>query len=1288
MKKSLLDNLNILNTVRDREGNYILIDVEYRNERYTFGSIYGANTNEGIHMYDSLEADIKCLKNKKIIIGGDFNATYDCSDVNSNIDVLNMVNIPSFRRSNRIKDLCISLNLIDPYRLLYPNTRDFTFTPMGENQLNRSRLDFFLITNVFSDAVKNVIIPHSLSSTSFDHKNVCLLFAKKPSKFSFFVKDNYIVHEEFGAGVKIAVVECYVNHSNINNLFTVENKNDILRQVGELTVNLNEIFELRKRESREGESRLLTLQIEGKRGEIRERLEALPNMEFLDTLELEPTPDIFLETLILCVKNNALLEQRRCINISNVKKSELISRVKNLKKIENAGQNANDIILAERALSRHVENELKIELANYRKFENLNAEKITPHFMSMVKSSSKNDCPTIICDENNQPFASSQDLSSHVCDYFKNIYKKEADLENLRTFDSVGGFLGEDILGKPVVQNAKLTENEKLDLDRPLSIDELTASINKSNMKSAPGPNGISNKFIKQYWEFFKYPLLKYANYAFVTGRLTNSFRTADIKLIPKKGGDLRKIKNWRPISLLNCFYKCISRAFAERLKKYMNKLTPCSQKGYANGRYCQEVLIGVVDTVEKCKSKKIKGALLSLDIKKAFDSLSHSYLKNIFNFYNFGPNIQKWLTLLSMNRAARIVLSSDISTEIFELERGNAQGDTISPFLFNLGYQILLFKIEFDREIAGIIEPVELGPDFPPLPQHAPSSPPKVYAMADDATVLTRMDRRSLARIRDILEEFHIISGLSCNVEKTTLMQFGSNDPVPIDIVDLGFDIQNEIKLLGLKIKNNCSDYSISKNDLEEKVQSQIRFWGRFDLSLPGRILVSKTFMYSQINYLGCFLPLDLARLTNIENKIEEYVRGPLNISKERMTLTREDGGLGLFSLSHFLGSQACTWAKRAQTLDDDWKLRLYRSSFGNVLNLRAAEFNQAEEPILYNIATHMETFKSRLTNLKKNYRDAFMVYNTNFSYGGENIRYFDREFFGMVFFENNRYKLGNLKFSDFLYENGTVKGWGDFSADSGLGIAEEKYEILRRCCSDKINDLGGPTVPSDIVDLVTFCNRFKKGSKPFRRVLMDPLRDEIPRNINTFAENSQTIINLDMSRRLNGLWGFNYFSNDLRTFLFKMHNNSLGLNSRVAHFIQDHSPICTFCRIERRGDAPNEDTLHLFYDCPNTENVRDGFFIWAYREERGYVVSRKELFLVHTVGNTNDVNSTTIIKTVLAKLFLKYIWDSKCRYSLPTLNGAMENVTYEIKTIVESSNEMRRHFNDSGLANLFLQG
>jgi hypothetical protein len=306
-----------------------------------------------------------------------------------------------------------------------------------------------------------------------------------------------------------------------------------------------------------------------------------------------------------------------------------------------------------------------------------------------------------------------------------------------------------------------------------------------------------------------------------------------------------------------------------------------------------------------------------------------------VFQFFNFGPNISRWLILLSMNRAARIVLDTDLATEIFELEQGNAQGDTISPFLFNLGYQILLFKIQFDLQITGVIERVNLPADFAPLPVGISQVPPPVYALADDATVLCKMELESLLRIKFILEEFRILSGLACNVEKTTLLQFGSNELIDNDILGLGFDIRDEVTLLGLKINKNCSNFVSSKLEIKEKIQKQIRFWGRFALSLAGRINVAKTFMYAQINYLGCFLPTDNVFLGDIETIIENYVKGPLNISKERMSLPREDGGLGLFSLRIFLNSQCCAWAKRAQNLDDNWKLRLYFKSLGTVLNL-----------------------------------------------------------------------------------------------------------------------------------------------------------------------------------------------------------------------------------------------------------------------------------------------------------------------------------------------------------------
>jgi hypothetical protein len=65
------------------------------------------------------------------------------------------------------------------------------------------------------------------------------------------------------------------------------------------------------------------------------------------------------------------------------KKSELISRVKSLKKVNFEDRDNNAIFRAESALSDFVERELKFELENYKKFELLNAERITPHFMSV-----------------------------------------------------------------------------------------------------------------------------------------------------------------------------------------------------------------------------------------------------------------------------------------------------------------------------------------------------------------------------------------------------------------------------------------------------------------------------------------------------------------------------------------------------------------------------------------------------------------------------------------------------------------------------------------------------------------------------------------------------------------------------------------------------------------------------------------------------------------------------------------------------------------------------------------
>jgi hypothetical protein len=59
-------------------------------------------------------------------------------------------------------------------------------------------------------------------------------------------------------------------------------------------------------------------------------------------------------------------------------------------------------------------------------------------------------------------------------------------------------------------------------------------------------------------------------------------------------------------------------------------------------------------------------------------------------------------------------------------------------------------------------------------------------------------------------------------------------------------------------------------------------------------------------------------------------------------------------------------------------------------------------------------------------------------------------------------------------------------------------------------------------------------------------------------------------------------------------------------------------------------------------------------------------------------EQNCTTLIKTIIAKLFLKYIWDSRNRYSLPNFREAKENITADLITLVNSGTTIRRNFND----------
>jgi hypothetical protein len=83
-----------------------------------------------------------------------------------------MVGIPNLVNGTLLREMCVANSLSDPYLTVYPNKKDYTYTPFGDLSKNRSRLDFFIISENLIPFIGHCSISPSVLCSQFDHKNV------------------------------------------------------------------------------------------------------------------------------------------------------------------------------------------------------------------------------------------------------------------------------------------------------------------------------------------------------------------------------------------------------------------------------------------------------------------------------------------------------------------------------------------------------------------------------------------------------------------------------------------------------------------------------------------------------------------------------------------------------------------------------------------------------------------------------------------------------------------------------------------------------------------------------------------------------------------------------------------------------------------------------------------------------------------------------------------------------------------------------------------------------------
>ncbi len=112
-----------------------------------------------------------------------------------------------------------------------------------------------------------------------------------------------------------------------------------------------------------------------------------------------------------------------------------------------------------------------------------------------------------------------------------------------------------------------------------------------------------------------------------------------------------------------------------------MSKVTPEviheSQTAYIPGRYVHDNLMSLNLIKQYCKSERIKGLMIGVNARKAFDSMDHHFMQEVLEAYGFGPKCKNWFKLLNKNLKANILVNG-FTTETINIEQSVKQGDAL----------------------------------------------------------------------------------------------------------------------------------------------------------------------------------------------------------------------------------------------------------------------------------------------------------------------------------------------------------------------------------------------------------------------------------------------------------------------------------------------------------------------------------------------------------------------------------------------------------------------------------
>ena len=330
---------------------------------------------------------------------------------------------------------------------------------------------------------------------------------------------------------------------------------------------------------------------------------------------------------------------------------------------------------------------------------------------------------------------------------------------------------------RQIEMDAEQIETRQHDFDK-ITPDEIANVIRHLNPSKAPGPDNIPPTFYRRCLTTMT-PLLTILFNAIMTlTTLPKAHKTGRVIFIEKPDKEGTKIKDYRPITLLNVSTKIFEKIIYRRLQPIaaLNSWTSTHQYGYQQHISAEDALCYLTNKIQTDFKNGAENLTIFFDVSGAFNDAWHAKITKTLDEKNC-PTV--YLKLLTNFLSDRRIHHYDDEKIQRKLKKGIPQGSVLSPLLWNTFYD----------EIASIVTKT-----------HAPATP---ILFADDLAVTLTIDdvkdrKKAQKTMNEIIDEIMTWSEdnlLNFNPTKTSTILFSRRKrPIKIPRHDIKLTMKDEI--------------------------------------------------------------------------------------------------------------------------------------------------------------------------------------------------------------------------------------------------------------------------------------------------------------------------------------------------------------------------------------------------------------------------------------------------------------------------------------------------------------